>query len=197
MVSKNVRINLQNLQMRPVFHPDWTYFYSFPSSSCFSFYVGCRLIIFGVTSHLCLIIVQYGPWTLLNLLIFCNLAYTICCCFFKFFCVLLLLFCFAWLWLWLCVCNVLQVSTPMPSSQAYAQGSISLQCFLQRQDLTCVWRDLYSTIDSFLSISVQPRGPEGQDSAKQMHQNPRPPALRHRLGFDQLRLAHIRLALGL
>lgn len=85
----------------------------------------------------------------------------------------------------------------MTSIRAYAQGSISLQCSLQRQDLTRVWRDLCSTIDSFLSISVQPCGPEGQDSVEQMHQNPRPPALRRRQGFDQLRLAHIRLALGL
>ncbi|KAI9520441.1 hypothetical protein NQZ68_017141 [Dissostichus eleginoides] len=53
-----------------------------------------------------------------------------------------------------------EVSTSVPSSPAYAQGSISLQCFLQRQDLTRLYRDLRSTIDSFLSISVQRRGPQ-------------------------------------
>lgn len=57
----------------------------------------------------------------------------------------------------------------MISSPEYVQGSISPQCFLQRQDLARVWTDFCSTIDSFLSIHVQPCGLEGQNPAEQMH----------------------------
>lgn len=57
----------------------------------------------------------------------------------------------------------------MTSRPKYAKGSIAHQSFLQRQDLFGTWTDLCSTIDSFLSISVQPHRPEWQNSAEQMH----------------------------
>lgn len=85
----------------------------------------------------------------------------------------------------------------MTISSACAQRYISLHWFLLRRDLNRVQRDLCSTIDSFFSISVQPGGPEGQDCAEQMLQNPRLQALRRRLSFDQPRLANISLAFGL